>query len=94
MRQIERCDADMMAQSCGFDRADEFIRYCEAHSETERALFTYEQIGLVVAMAGEDEKAQEWFLAPDRFISGDAKAVCIAATANLARADNEQKGGA
>lgn len=88
MRQINRGDADMMAQSVGFDSAGQFIQYCETHSDTERALFTFEQIGLLVAIAGEDENAQRWFEDDDRFISGDAKEVCHAARSNLMEASH------
>ncbi|MFH1806847.1 MAG: hypothetical protein ABID63_18355 [Pseudomonadota bacterium] len=83
MAVLDQGDFDMMAQFCGFDTAEELIRYCEAHSETERALFHHPMIGVLAAMSGKDDMAQSWLDGDGNFIGGDCSAMCKCARAHI-----------
>ena len=41
-----------MTSYAGFDTAEELIRYCELHCQSERALFSGEQINEMLRLAG------------------------------------------
>lgn len=40
----------------GFEDDEELIRYCEIHCETERALFSREQVNRMMELAGVTDK--------------------------------------
>lgn len=65
----------------------EFIRYCETHSETERAGFVPEHIARILRLAGRADDAKSWDGKPLQIISVHADVMhplCEVARAALA----------
>ncbi len=68
----------------------EFIRYCEAHCETERAGFVPSNLERIYRLAGDDEKANEWAKKPLNIFSvfeDVMKPLCAQARERLELAD-------
>ena len=67
-----REEMDTLAKLHGWESADSFLGYAQLHSQTERALFNGEQIGLALALSGEDlGRAEAWFQAKGQWRSVD-----------------------
>jgi hypothetical protein len=64
------------ATMCGLDDDDDeaFVRYCEIHSRTERALFSGKHINRLFKLAGRNEPCEpHQFLSMDRWLVADLK---------------------
>lgn len=57
---------------------EEFLAYCESHSETERALFCGSQVARLLRLAGDPgDNAEEWELhRAERWFSVDLSDLC------------------
>lgn len=55
---------------------DEFISYCETHSETPLALFNGTQVARLMRLAGHEEAARQWDPHPDLWRSLDLSDLC------------------
>lgn len=62
---------------------NEFISYCESHSETERSGFVPDHIARMYRLAGNPTEAEAWEARPLNIISVDLRPLCQIARARM-----------
>lgn len=71
----------------------EFLHYCNAHSETPRALFSSEQVARCLWLAGQEDNAKTWDAHPGEWRSCDLSDLVKKAFKLMILREGQQKAG-